>query len=768
MSPQKRQKKIAAGRQRPNAPSNKRPPCNIEQALVKAIQNHQTGNLQQAEKIYEDILAIDPNHAETLHAQAIMTCQRGQHAAAVTLFQKAIHGNPAKAVFHYNLGNALKDLERFDEAVPCYEHALLLNPDYLDALNNLGIVFHSQGRLDEALSAYQKAIQLKPDHAEALSNLANTLHTQGRLQEALLYYQKALEAKEDFPEVYNQLGNIFFKQNKLEAAIGCFRYALRINPTAAEYHFNLAIALKNQGKSEEAIAAYQKVVELEPASATAYNNLGNLLRDRGRLTEAETSLRRALKLNPNYAEACSNLANILQDQGRLSEATTNYRRALDITPDFAEAHSNLLFCLTQNATMDAETLFSEHCQFGAQFEAPFRANSPQLTNSPDPDRTLQIGFVSGDFYRHAVACFIEPILAHLSKYSQLSLHAYSNNAGEDAVTLDIKGHFAHWHLIVGLSDEALAEKIRADGIDILIDLSGHTAKNRLLTFARKPAPVQASWIGYPCTTGLRAMDYYLADRFLLPPARLDNQFTEKIVRLPANAPFLPSKNAPPVNILPAMRNGYITFGSFNRPSKLSPSIISLWSQLLRALPDSRMLLGAIPQDGNVDALIDLFAREHIVQERIIFHPRCSMNDYLGLHQQVDICLDTFPYNGGTTTCHALWMGIPTLTLTGDTLPGRTGAAILEHVGLKDFIASDKDDFVQKGLKWTKDLATLAHLRAELRGRFERSAPVQPALIAAGLERALRIMWQRWGAGQPPESFEVDLEEINSPGQESKT
>jgi protein O-GlcNAc transferase len=335
----------------------------------------------------------------------------------------------------------------------------------------------------------------------------------------------------------------------------------------------------------------------------------------------------------------------------------------------------------------------------------------------------------------------------------LSLHAYSNHAIEDAVTQRIKGHFAYWHSIVSLSDEALAEKIRADSIDILIDLSGHTAGNRLLAFARKPGPVQVSWIGYPGTTGLQAVDYFLTDRFCLPPGQFDDQFTEKIVYLPACTPFMPSNEAPLVNALPALNNGFVTFGSFNRLSKLSPSVIALWSQLLRALPDSRIVLGAVPQDG-YDALIDSFAQEGIVRERLSFHPKC------GLHHQVDICLDTFPYNGGTTIWHALWMGVPTLTLAGNTVAGRSGAAILGNSGLEVFIAHDPADFVQKGLLWSVNLAALSDIRTELRERFTQSAVGQPALIAAGLERALRSMWQRWCDGLPPAVLDVSDTQIN--------
>jgi len=416
--------------------------------------------------------------------------------------------------------------------------------------------------------------------------------------------------------------------------------------------------------------------------------------------------------------------------------------------------------------VDAQALFAEHCRFAEQFEAPLRANWQPHGNSRDTERCLQVGFVSGDLRNHAVAHFFELVLTHLAKHPQLSLHAYYNHTAEDNVTHRLRKYLPHWHPIAGLSDVALAQKIREDSIDILFDLSGHTAKNRLLTFARKPAPVQVSWIGYPSTTGLSTMDYFQSDRFLFPDSRFDSQFTEKIVRLPASSAFLPSKDAPPVNILPALSNGYMTFGSFNRPSKISRSVIALWAQLLRALPDSRMLLGGMPQDGQHKTLIEWFEQEGIVQDRLSIYAATSMERYLGLHHQVDICLDTFPYNGGTTTFHALWMGVPTLTLAGQTMAGWAGASILGHVGLEAaFAAHDAADFVQKGSSWADKLVALSDIRMDLRERFAKSARGQPAVVAASMERALRIMWERWCADLPAQSFEVSRQDIDSMMQE---
>jgi predicted O-linked N-acetylglucosamine transferase (SPINDLY family) len=342
------------------------------------------------------------------------------------------------------------------------------------------------------------------------------------------------------------------------------------------------------------------------------------------------------------------------------------------------------------------------------------------------------------------------------------LHAYSNSAIEDAVTKRLQSQFAHWRSVARLPDESLAEQIRSDAIDILVDLSGHTAKNRLMTFARKPAPIQASWLGYPGTTGLTAIDYYISDGRILPPGKFDNQFTEKIVRLPACAPFSPYHRSPPLNGLPALVDGVTTFGSFNRLNKLSPEVISLWAGLLRVVPKSRMLIGAMNEGGGQEFLVNWFAREGVESDRLCFHKRCSIYDYLLLHHQVDICLDTFPYTGGTTTSHALWMGVPTLTLAGDTVAGRSSAAILSQAGLQDFIANDPVEFVHKGVFWSENLPELAGIRAELRQRVSASAMGQAGVVADSLARALRIMWERYCAGMPAESFEIDWQRSVGP------
>jgi predicted O-linked N-acetylglucosamine transferase (SPINDLY family) len=362
--------------------------------------------------------------------------------------------------------------------------------------------------------------------------------------------------------------------------------------------------------------------------------------------------------------------------------------------------------------------------------------------------------VSGDFKNHAVAGFIEPVLERLSQVRDLELHAYYSDTVEDGITARLRTHFTGWNFVSDLSDADLAALIGKHQIDILIDLSGPTGLNRLSAFARKPAPIQVSWIGYPGTTGLRAMDYYLGDRYWLPPGQFDRHFVEKLIYLPAAAIFQPEPTAPQVNALPALATGHLTFGSFNRLGKINAATIGLWSQLLRALPASRLMLAGIPH-GQETPLIDRFAAQGVARGRLVVHARGPMETYLALHHGVDICLDTIPYNGGTTTQHALWMGVPTLTVAGTTPAGRQGAGILARVGLDEFIAADTADFVAKGVRWAAELGALAELRGDLRERCRQSPSHQPDVLVRALDTALRRMWTRWCADLPAESFAVD-------------
>ncbi len=751
----------------------------IERALQQAVAQHQAGQLQGAEDLYRAILQVDPNQADANHNLGVLLVQTSQPAAALPHFLAALNADAAKGQYWISYIDALIQSGQLDQAQQVLTLARQqgLEGDEVNDLtlrleDSKKILVHTENTptLEESLTAATShTTTAKPAKSNAPPrngqpspkqiNAAVISFLRGRYLETVTLAQKIIERYPRHNFGWKVLGSAYIKLGKHADSLYPLQKSVTLSPDDFESHNNLGNILSMLGRQQQSETSLRRALELKPAYAEAHNNLGKTLFFLGRFNEAITHYRRAAEIKPDYAEAHNNLGSVLPLILLGDEAEASYRQALRIKPDYNEAFSNLLFFMSQNKRIEPQILFAEHCRFAEQFEAPLRANWPQHTNTKLPGRCLQVGIVSGDLRVHAIASFIEPLLIHLSQLSQLSLHAYANHIVDDNISQRLRGYFAHWHPVSALSDAALAEKIQADGIDILIDLSGHSAENRLLTFARKPAPIQASWMGFPGTTGLSAMDYYLADRNFLPPGEFDNQFTEKIARLPGTAPFLPYQAAPPVNALPALSNGYVTFGSFNQPAKISRSVIALWSQLLRALPDSRMVLGGMPEAGKHDTLIEWFDHEGIARERLDFHARSDMNTYLSLHHQVDICLDTFPYNGGTTTLHALWMGVPTLTLAGNTAAGRPGAAILCQVGLDDFIAHDAADFVQKGLSLASNIAALSDIRTGLRERFANSAMGQPAVVAAGVERALRIMWQRWCTELPPESFEVSMQEI---------
>lgn len=712
----------------------------------------------------------------------------GRLAEALASYEAALRVAPGFARAHLNHGNALLELGRPDEALEAYATAIACAPGYASAYYNLGNAYMRLGRHDQSVDAYRKAIELKPGFVDAEVALGCALEETGDYEGAVESYRRVLAVQPTFAEVHGNLGHALRCLDRTEEAIASFRNSLAIDVgyfparkgladalaavgqfAEAAAHFDEAlrvrpddpetlVALGNVqvivGRINAATESYRRVLALHPDLAGVHTGLGNAFTFLGRHEEALLCHQQALAIDPGLAEVHSNLGNTLYSLGRLAEAATSYREARRLKPEMAQSHAGLLFALCHDEAVGPDELFAEHRRFGEQFDLPPENDRLEHGNVRDPDRQLRVGFVSGDLRDHPVAYFLEPVLSYLARDSRLALHAYHNHATEDAVTLRLRAHFAHWTNTVALSDAALVARIRDDGIDVLIDLSGHTGGNRLLTFARRPAPVQASWLGYPGTTGLRAVDYYFADRRFLPLPEFAAQFTEKIVHLPAVAPFLPTPKAPEVNMLPALGSGHVTFGSFNRLSKLRPDVIALWSRLLRALPDSRLLLGGMPPDGQHEFLVEWFAREGIERDRLVFHPRCETAAYLALHHQVDLCLDAFPYTGGTTTAYALWMGVPTLSLAGRTPPGRHGATILGHVGLDAFIAHDAEEFERNALDWAGNLAGLAHIRSTLRARCAASVVQRPDLIAAGLASALRVMWRRWCAGLPPATIDA--------------
>ena len=597
----------------------------------------------------------------------------------------------------------------------------------------------------------RRLLQKSPDAPMALNGLGAALLKQGK--NSVPYFRRSLALMGEDGGAHANVGNALLQQGDPHGAMESYRRAMALLPDEVPIQVALADVLLLLHQSGEALEILDKALVLEPNNANVLMGLARARRGQGQREAALHAMQRAVQLAPERPDAHGMLGDCLRDMQQHDAAIESYRRAVALSPLNANLYTGLYFSLDRAASVDPKTMVREVRRFSEVFELPMKPHWPKHANARDPNRRLRVGFVSGDLQRHPVANFLEPVLEYLCSSPQLTMFAYSNHPNEDGTTHRLKSYFTVWHGVAARSDDEVAALIAQDGIDILIDLSGHTAFNRLLTFARKPAPVQASWIGYPGSTGLIAMDYYLADRHFLPAGQFDDQFSEKLVQMPASAPFLPSAESPEINTLPALRNGYLTLGSFNVMSKLSRAVVALWSQLLRALPQARMVLGAVPPDGQ-DTLKAWFAEESIDAGRLRFHATVPMAQFLALHHDVDFCLDTFPYNGGTTSWHGLWMGVPTLTLTGETASGRSGASILGHMQLPDFVAHSKEQFVAQGVQWASRLEELAQIRAGLRERVLASPAGQPQLIAASVEQALRTMWRTWCAGEPARSFEV--------------
>ena len=710
---------------------------------------------QLAEASYREALALVPDASDLHRKLADVSVELNRPEQAIERYGAALLADPANAMAHGGLGNVLFRLGRHQQAEASYRAATGHTTAIAAHHHGLARSLHALGQTEAAEAAYRHAIEMDPTVAAPMLHYADLLRETRRKEVAIAVYRAALLLEPGNIDSINNLGMALQDDGQLDQALASFQQVLAIAPENPISHNNIAAILNAMGQPEAALASSRRAVKLGPKVSSTHFNLATCLMEAGRLSEALGSFETVVKLEPDNRRAHVNIGSTLVRLGRIDDAISHIRTVLKVHPDWNEQHSNLLFNLTHSPNVKAADLFAEHLRYAEQFEAPLRASWPQHSNVRDPERRLRVGIVSADLYNHAVASFITPMLEHLAHSPCLEMLAYANSFHDDIVSRHLHSLFSIWRQVEKLTHDELAQLIISDKIDILIDLSGHTGFNRLPTFARKPAPLQLTWIGYPGTSGLQAMDFYITDRHLSPFGALEGQFTEKLLRLPATTPFLPYPNAPPISPMPAIENGFITFGSFNRAGKLNREVVMRWSKLLRMVPNSRMLLAAMPNAQTSDKLRSWFASENITADRLTFHGYTNMDDYLALHSQVDICLDTYPYTSGTTGFHALWMGVPTLTMVGPTLPGYTTAAILSHAELANFITYDEAEFLQKGIDFANDINSFANLRLEMRVRMKAAANGQPALIAQWFEIALRHIWQRWCANLPTIALLID-------------
>ena len=613
---------------------------------------------------------------------------------------------------------------------------------------------HRAGRLPEAEAAYRRILRADPRHPGALHLLGVLVHQAGQHDQAVELIGRAIALDDARAEFHYNLGTVHAALGRLDEAARCFRKVLVLQPGHVSACNNLGSILTTLGQPDEGIAWFRSAVASRLDRADGHYNLGNALARQWRLDEAIRSLRRAIALKPD-ADACNTLGNALRDCGRVEEACVAYDDALRLKPDDFALRSNRLLAENYRVGRTPDTMRSMAEAFGALAAA--RVPHPLADRPPGPaSGPIRVGLVSGDLRNHPVGYFLEGFLDKVDP-ARITFLAFPTDNAEDELTARIRPRFAIWQPIAGLDDEAAARSIRASDVQVLLDLSGHTAGNRLPVFAWRPAPVQAAWLGYFATTGLAEIDYVIADPQVSPPGS-SGEFVERTWPLPEiYYCFSIPAVAVEVSPLPARTSGSVTFGCFNTLAKINDAVIAAWARLLHAVPDSRLMLKAPPlgDEAVSSALRARFASHGLAGERLLLERASSRAEYLRAYHRVDVALDPFPFPGGTTTFEALWMGVPVLTRKGDRFLSRVGETIMRNAGLADWIAEDEDDYVARAVRLTSDLDRLARLRGGLRAQALASPLFDSDRFARHFEAAMSGMWARWlASASPPPRYDA--------------
>jgi predicted O-linked N-acetylglucosamine transferase (SPINDLY family) len=668
-----------------------------EELFRQGVAAHQSGDLAAAEACYRQLIEVFPHHPLCLANLAAIVAGRGEVAEAERLHLAAVHASPDFIESHFKLGN----------------------------------IYRRSGRLQEAAASYREVLRRVPDTPAALVNLGLTLGEAGNWPASAECLARAAAVAPELPDVLDLFGDALARCGRPREAVEAFRQSVARFPDSARSHLNLGLHLVASGARDEAMAALRRALELKPDYPEAHNMLGLALDGVGRADEAQAAYREALRGRPDFAEALENLGLNLGEQGRVAEAADALRRALELRPDPVTG-SVLLTDLVYSAGLSPGEVRDRHAAWAAQFADALAPAEPPARRK-DGGR-LRVGYVFGDFRSQAAAAFLEALLAHHDR-DHFHVSAYSNaiRGGPER----LRERADSWRALAHLPDDRFAATIRADEIDVLVDLSGHTAGNRLLAFARKPAPVQLSLFGYPATTGLKAIDFRVTDATTDPPGA-EHLYVEKLLRLPdVSWVYAPPADAPPPNAPPSADGRAFTFGCLNHPGKLSEPCLDAWAAILKAVPGSRLVLLASQSASAADALRERFTSRGVASDRLEFVFRMPAADYLTAYQPIDLALDPFPYNGGATTCDALWMGVPVVTFAGPDARGRQGASILNAVGLPEFVADSPAQLVSLAATWAGQRDSLAELRGSLRELVASSPLAAAAEYVRHLESAYR-------------------------------
>ena len=682
----------------------------IDEARNRAFVLHQSGRIGDAQAICREILERSPRHFDAMHLLGITEYQNGRHEEADWLLQQA----------------------------------LLVEPRSAAAASNHGIVLHELKRYEAALARFDKAIALKPDYAEAFSNRAMTLIELGRHVEAVTSCDRALALRPNYPEAHSNRANALCQLRRFDEALASCNKAIALRPGYADALSNRGDALTELGRFDEALASYDQALALRPKLSAAWVGRGNVFLNLNRYGEAFAAFQQALAVKPDSLKALAQLAHYYERHGRMEEAIACYDRVLAVKPDFSEVISNKIFSLD----LVPQTGFAEHQEARKEWWRRVGAKiaaqpSLQHTNDPDPTRRLVLGYVSADFRRHSAATTFWPVLANHDK-SRFEVVCYSCSTIRDDITQDFERVADRFIDVSQLSDEDLVARVRADNVDILIDLSGHSGGNRLRVFARKPAPVQVTAWGHGTGTGLPTMDYLFSDPVTIPDA-VRPLYAEKIYDLPcvimsALPPIELPRHDPPV-----LTNGYLTFGVFNRITKVSDDAVAAWARVLHGVPEAKLLMkdGAYDEPQIRDLMRQRFVARGIAGERIDFLGPSPREQHLAAFARTDIALDPFPQNGGVSTWEALHMGVPVVAKLGHTAPSRLSGAIITSIGLADWVAETVDDYVALAVKFAGMPELLAGLRRDLPGKIAAAPSGNGTLYTRAVERAYRSMWEEY-------------------------
>jgi predicted O-linked N-acetylglucosamine transferase (SPINDLY family) len=672
-----------------------------------AVQAHQAGQLARAEELYIGVLEQAPEHTDAMLLLSELVLQSGRLEEAAALLEQATLVAPNNAIYLANLGDIYRCLGQSSQAVAKLLLAIARKPDFAEAVLSLAITFEEQGDVDAAVACYEQALLLNPEEAQASDRLA-----QLRAKQAARRDRSPATSAEPGLSAADAL-----------AALG---ETLRLN-----------------GRSDDATSWYRIALELNPRMANAHTALGAIHGAAGRLDEAIDEFRRALQVDENYPDTRSYLALALADSGRIDEALAMYREAITRHPKDVSAHSALVFSMPFSPNIGASEVVAEARAWNARHARDLAVRSLPHKNERSPERRLRIGYVSPDFREHVLSLSTIPLLTNHDR-ERFEIFCYSSVQKPDGFTDRIRGLADVFRDVTALSDAALAKVIRQDRIDVLVDLTMHMSGHRLLVFARRPAPIQLCWQAYPGTTGLETMDYRVSDALIDPLDASADCYTEETMRLSSFWCYDPLTDEPEVSPLPALADGRITFGSLNHFRKVNDEVLRVWAQVLAAAPRSRLLLLS-PQGKARDHVRSVLQGGGVEPSRVDFVDRCGRPEYLRRYCDVDIGLDVFPYNGHTTSLDALWMGVPVVTLAGDTVVGRAGASQATRLDLPELVATTPDEYVRIASALTGDLERLAELRHTLRDRMKRSVFMDGAGFARDLESAYRNAWRSYCA-----------------------